>query len=140
MCAGVEATLRTLVICSFRAPRSRLMFQLLTRYNPTASLLRMKSFVARHDYVFSLLLILNVNMDAFDISEYGMDDPADDDAELDAAPYLALGASRLQYFRNRCMGLPADRFVAHGVFGVRTFARFLDDGQRCCTRWRRCSR
>jgi formate-dependent nitrite reductase membrane component NrfD len=38
------------------------MFQLLQRFNPTASLLRMKSFVSRHDYIFSLLCLLNVNM------------------------------------------------------------------------------
>lgn len=38
------------------------MFQLLQKFNPTASLLRMKSFVSRHDYVFSLLCLLNVNM------------------------------------------------------------------------------
>ena len=44
------------------------MFQLLHRFNPTASLLRMKSFVARNDYIFSLLLLLNVNMGAFDVS------------------------------------------------------------------------
>jgi len=94
MCRGIEATLRTLVICrfapenkyplkrahlaplplnafprlvlvhqstsSFRAPRTRLMYQLLQRFNPKASMLRMKSFVARHDYVFGLLLLLNV--------------------------------------------------------------------------------
>eukprot|EP00617_Octactis_speculum_P020116 CAMPEP_0185769624 /NCGR_PEP_ID=MMETSP1174-20130828/55055_1 /TAXON_ID=35687 /ORGANISM="Dictyocha speculum, Strain CCMP1381" /LENGTH=465 /DNA_ID=CAMNT_0028454763 /DNA_START=6 /DNA_END=1400 /DNA_ORIENTATION=+ len=65
---GMEATLRTLIIISFRAPRTRLMFQLLLRINPSASLLRMKSFLARHDYLFSLLLLLNVNMGAFDMS------------------------------------------------------------------------
>ena len=39
-----------------------MMFQLLQKFNPTASLLRMKSFVSRHDYIFSLLCLLNVNM------------------------------------------------------------------------------
>ena len=51
-----------LPIGSFRAPRTRMMFQLLQKFNPTASLLRMKSFVSRHDYIFSLLCLLNVNM------------------------------------------------------------------------------
>ena len=48
------------------------MFQLLHRFNPTASLLRMKSYVARNDYIFSLLLLLNVNMGAFDVSSGGV--------------------------------------------------------------------
>ena len=34
------------------------------RLNPTGSLLRARSFVARHDYIFTLLCLLNVNMGA----------------------------------------------------------------------------
>ena len=41
---------------------------LLRRLNPTASLLRASSFVARHDYIFALLCLLNVNMGALDLS------------------------------------------------------------------------
>ena len=86
------------------------MFQLLHRFNPTASLLRMKTFIARHDYIFSLLLLLNVNMGAFDISlkqkmqqqqramraasgsdaDAGADDAAEgSDSEDDESAYLA---------------------------------------------------
>ena len=73
----------------------RTLFLLWSRYNPTASLLRMKSFVARHDYIFSLLLLLNVNMDAFDIT--ALCDDEDEDGPLeedDQAPYLAMSMLR----------------------------------------------
>lgn len=69
---GIAATLRTLVIATFRAPRTRVMFQILRRFNPTPALLEMKGFVARHEYVFTLLLQLNVNMGSFDVSRGAM--------------------------------------------------------------------
>ena len=65
---GIAASLRTLVIASFRAPRTRVMFQLLSRVNPTHSLMRCSEFMVRHDHLFSLVLLLNVNMGAFDMS------------------------------------------------------------------------
>ena len=65
---GIAASLRTLVIASFRAPRTRVMFQLLSRVNPTFSLMRCSEFMVRHDFIFSLVLQLNVNMGAFDTS------------------------------------------------------------------------
>lgn len=34
------------------------------RLNPTGSLLRARPFVARHDYIFALLCLLNINMGA----------------------------------------------------------------------------
>lgn len=34
------------------------------RLNPTGSLLRARPFVAQHDYIFTLLCLLNVNMGA----------------------------------------------------------------------------
>lgn len=37
---------------------------LMQRLNPTGSLLRARPFVARHDYIFTLLCLLNVNMGA----------------------------------------------------------------------------
>eukprot|EP00635_Sarcinochrysidales_sp_CCMP3193_P014228 CAMPEP_0118914400 /NCGR_PEP_ID=MMETSP1166-20130328/14770_1 /TAXON_ID=1104430 /ORGANISM="Chrysoreinhardia sp, Strain CCMP3193" /LENGTH=594 /DNA_ID=CAMNT_0006853981 /DNA_START=143 /DNA_END=1924 /DNA_ORIENTATION=- len=64
---GISASLRTLVIASFRAPPTRFMLELLRRLNPTESLLRASAFVAKHEYVFALLCLLNVNMGAFDI-------------------------------------------------------------------------
>ena len=69
---GIAATLRTLVIATFRTPRTRVMFQILRRFNPTSALMEMKTFVARHEYVFTLLLQLNVNMGSFDVSREAM--------------------------------------------------------------------
>ena len=46
--AGISASLRTLVIASFRAPPTRFMLGLLRRLNPTASLLRASDFVSHH--------------------------------------------------------------------------------------------
>ncbi len=47
---------------------------------------------ARHDYLFTLLLLLNLNMDAFDIGDdmdaLSIPDEIDDD--IDDGPYLAL--------------------------------------------------
>jgi len=65
---GIAASLRTLVISSFRAPPTRFVLGLLRRLNPTASMLRAHRFCARHDYIFSLLCLLNVNMGALDLS------------------------------------------------------------------------
>ncbi|KAH8077136.1 hypothetical protein JL720_10098 [Aureococcus anophagefferens] len=59
--AGISASLRTLVIASFRAPPTRFMLELLRRLNPTESLLRASAFVARHEYIFALLCLLNVH-------------------------------------------------------------------------------
>ena len=75
---GIAATLRTLVIATFRTPRTRVMFQILQRFNPTQQLLEMKHFVARHDYVFTLLLQLNVNMGSFDVSREAMEENVED--------------------------------------------------------------
>mmetsp|Transcript_23568 Transcript_23568/g.30565 ORF Transcript_23568/g.30565 Transcript_23568/m.30565 type:complete len:728 (-) Transcript_23568:351-2534(-) len=65
---GIASSLRTLVIASFRAPPTRFVLGLLRRLNPTASMLRASRFCARHDYIFSLLCYLNVNMGALDLS------------------------------------------------------------------------
>lgn len=43
------------------------------RLNPTGSLLRARSFVARHDYIFALLCLLNVNMGALNTSAFLLD-------------------------------------------------------------------
>jgi len=66
--SGTAAALRVLIVASFRAPPTRFVLGLLRRLNPTASLLRASSFVARHDYLFALLCLLNVNMGALDLS------------------------------------------------------------------------
>jgi hypothetical protein len=75
---GIAATLRTLVIATFRTPRTRVMFQILRRFNPTSALMEMKTFVARHEYVFVLLLQLNVNMGSFDVSREAMAENVED--------------------------------------------------------------
>jgi hypothetical protein len=73
------------VIASFRAPATKFVLGLLRRLNPTASLVRVGAFVARHDYIFALLCILNVNMGALDVTNTNTSsstDPysADDDS------------------------------------------------------------
>eukprot|EP01036_Dinobryon_divergens_P031490 gene31490-40897_t len=71
---GISASLRTLVIASFRAPATQFVMTLLRRLNPTFQMLRASAFCRYHDYIFALLCILNVNMGAL---EYGSED--DDD-------------------------------------------------------------
>ncbi|CAM9838706.1 unnamed protein product, partial [Choristocarpus tenellus] len=61
---GIASSLRTLVIASFRAPPNKFVLGLMHRLNPTGSLLRARLFVARHDYIFALLCLLNINMGA----------------------------------------------------------------------------
>jgi hypothetical protein len=63
---GVTSCLRTLVIASFRAPPNKLSEALLRQLNPSARLLQRASDVARHENVFSLLLLLNINMGALE--------------------------------------------------------------------------
>lgn len=65
---GISASLRTLVISTFRAPATQFVMTLMRRLNPTASILKAYSFCASHDYIFSLLCLLNVNMGALDLS------------------------------------------------------------------------
>ena len=42
---------------------------LLKRLNPTAQILRARSFCRHHEYIFALLCLLNVNMGALDLSQ-----------------------------------------------------------------------
>jgi len=55
-------------IATFRAPATQFVMALMRRLNPTASLLKSDAFCVRHEYVFSLLCLLNVNMGALDLS------------------------------------------------------------------------
>jgi hypothetical protein len=66
---GMAASIRTLIISSFRAPATQYVMSLLRRLNPTASILKASSFVIKHDYIFSLLCLLNINMGALDLSK-----------------------------------------------------------------------
>lgn len=69
---GMAATLRTLIIASFRAPSTEFTVNLLRRLNPTLQILRASAFCRHHDYIFALVCMLNVNMGALDITEHGM--------------------------------------------------------------------
>eukprot|EP01038_Epipyxis_sp_PR26KG_P008862 gene8862-11955_t len=64
---GMSASLRTLIIASFRAPSTQFVMTLLRRLNPTAQILRASAFCRHHDYIFALLCLLNVNMGALDL-------------------------------------------------------------------------
>lgn len=75
---GIAASLRTLVIASFRAPSTQFVMTLLRRLNPTFQMLRASAFCRYHDYIFALLCILNVNMGALDIGSGSKED--DDDS------------------------------------------------------------
>ncbi len=65
---GMAASIRTLIISSFRAPPTQYVMSLLRRLNPTASIVRASSFCRRHHQIYSLLCLLNVNMGALDLS------------------------------------------------------------------------
>lgn len=65
---GLAASLRTLIIASFRAPSTQFVMTLLRRLNPTAQILRASAFCRHHEYIFALLCMLNVNMGALNIS------------------------------------------------------------------------
>ena len=66
---GIAASLRTLIIASFRAPATQFVMTLLRRLNPTAQILRASAFCRHHEYIFALLCMLNVNMGALNISK-----------------------------------------------------------------------
>ena len=68
---GIAASLRTLIIASFRAPSTQFVITLLRRLNPTAQILRASAFCRHHEYIFALLCMLNVNMGALNISKKG---------------------------------------------------------------------
>src|SRR5689334_13100374 len=52
---GIAASLRTLIIASFRAPSTQFVMTLLRRLNPTSQLLRADAFCRYHDYIFALI-------------------------------------------------------------------------------------
>jgi hypothetical protein len=78
---GIAASLRTLIIASFRAPATQFVMTLLRRLNPTSQILRASAFCRHHEYIFALLCMLNVNMGALNISakKEELDDDAADD-------------------------------------------------------------
>lgn len=66
--SGISSTLRTLIIATFRASHINLLSSTLLNLNPTPALLQAAAFCAHHEYIFSLLCILNINAGAVDIS------------------------------------------------------------------------
>eukprot|EP00600_Ochromonadales_sp_CCMP1393_P006441 CAMPEP_0174969156 /NCGR_PEP_ID=MMETSP0004_2-20121128/8576_1 /TAXON_ID=420556 /ORGANISM="Ochromonas sp., Strain CCMP1393" /LENGTH=636 /DNA_ID=CAMNT_0016218555 /DNA_START=144 /DNA_END=2051 /DNA_ORIENTATION=- len=72
---GIAASLRTLIIASFRAPSTQFVMTLQRRLNPTAQILRASAFCRHHDYIFALLCMLNVNMGVLNMAQ--KDDPED---------------------------------------------------------------
>lgn len=72
---GMAASLRTLIIASFRAPSTQFVVTLLRRLNPTLQLLRASAFCRFHDYIFTLICILNINMGVLELNS------ADDEDE-----------------------------------------------------------
>ena len=77
---GIAASLRTLVIASFRAPTSQFVISLLRKLNPTAQMLRASAFCRHHEYIFALLCMLNINMGALDASVADADEGEDEEA------------------------------------------------------------
>eukprot|EP00128_Syssomonas_multiformis_P013626 Colp12_sorted_trinity150504_noHs@4650 len=71
---GIAASLRTLIIASFRAPSTQFVMTLLRRLNPTSQILRASAFCRHHEYIFALLCMLNVNMGALNITNKSTDE------------------------------------------------------------------
>ena len=76
---GIAASLRTLILASFRAPATQFVMALLRKLNPTSQILRARAFCRYHEYIFALLCMLNINMGALDLSKPV--DEEDDDGE-----------------------------------------------------------
>ena len=61
------ASLRTLIIATFRAPPTQYVMNLLRRLNPTRQLVsRASLFLTHSDYIYSLVCCVNINMGVFD--------------------------------------------------------------------------
>jgi hypothetical protein len=71
---GIAASLRTLIVASFRAPSTQFVMTLLKRLNPTFQLLRAVAFCRFHDYIFALICMLNVNMGSLDLVRSSQND------------------------------------------------------------------
>ena len=64
---GIAASLRTLIIATFRAPPTQYVMNLLRRLNPTRQLVsRASLFLTHYDYIYSLVCCVNINMGVFD--------------------------------------------------------------------------
>ena len=64
---GIAASLRTLIIATFRAPPTQYVMNLLRRLNPTRQLISKAAlFLIHYDYIYSLVCCVNINMGVFD--------------------------------------------------------------------------
>jgi hypothetical protein len=79
---GIVASLRTLIIASFRAPATQFVMTLLQKLNPTSQILQASSFCKAHEDIFALLCLLNVNMGALDLSKASETSDADTKDEV----------------------------------------------------------
>jgi hypothetical protein len=66
---GIAASIRTVIVASFRAPATQFVMTILRKFNPTGQMLRARAFCIHHEYIFALLCLLNVNMGALDLSQ-----------------------------------------------------------------------
>jgi hypothetical protein len=78
--SGISSSLRSLIIATFRASHTHVLSSSLLRLNPTSALLHAEAFCLNHEYIFSLLCMLNVNAGAVDISSAGSRQRARDSA------------------------------------------------------------
>lgn len=66
---GIAASIRSVIIASFRAPATQFVMTILRKFNPTGQMLRARAFCVYHEYIFALLCMLNINMGALDLSQ-----------------------------------------------------------------------
>ena len=85
---GIAASLRTLILASFRAPATQFVMALLRKLNPTSQILRARTFCRHHEYIFALLCLLNVNMGALDLSKAAAEGEQEGDNLYDAHALL----------------------------------------------------
>ena len=85
---GIAASLRTLILASFRAPATQFVMALLRKLNPTSQILRARTFCRHHEYIFALLCLLNVNMGALDLSKAAVEGEQEGDNLYDAHALL----------------------------------------------------
>ena len=81
---GIAASLRTLIVASFRAPATQFVMDLLRRLNPTIQMLKATTFCVHHSYIFALLCLLNVNMGALDLSGGAADEGSESNVHAHA--------------------------------------------------------
>lgn len=84
---------------------------LMQRLNPTGSLLRARPFVARHDYIFTLLCQLNINMGALNSSAL----VGGGDAGRPGGADVRIGGDEVQNDGVDSQGLCLDTVLAQGL-------------------------